>query len=320
MQWIVMKVLVENKDEALATEILTGGFAMHGITGLTIETPSLKPQEGWGANAHALPPKMAAVAYLPKSTASQKKSRTIETHLLELAKTFDLKLAITYGEIDEQDWAESWKAFFWPERISPRMVIKPTWRNFKPTRDDIVIEIDPGMAFGTGTHPTTRMCLNLIEDYIRPADSLLDIGTGSGILMAAAAKLGAQRMTGIDTDEVAIAVAKQNLQLNRIATGQYQLAQSDLHALTPAPFDLITANILWEVIDPLLSSLPEFGRSGTTVIGSGIIAANRRLVTDRLTRCGYRILEIREDAEWLAFAAEIGTRDEVGTDGLDQTL
>ena len=267
MEWIVMKVTVEKGDEAMATELLTSGFAEFNIIGLTIETPNLEPLEGWGAGAQSLPPKLAAVAYLPASDTSRQKCREIEAHLASLAKTFDLMLTTTYGEIDEQDWAESWKAFFWPERVSQHLVIKPTWREYQAREADIVLEIDPGMAFGTGTHPTTRLCLNMIETYIKPEDRFLDIGTGSGILMMAAAKLGTQQMVGIDTDEVAVAVARENLELNQIAPERYKLVLGELQTVAPTCFDLITANILWEVIDPLLNVIPAFSGPQTTVIG-----------------------------------------------------
>jgi ribosomal protein L11 methyltransferase len=123
---------------------------------------------------------------------------------------------VTYARIDEQDWAEAWKAYFWPEKITDLIVVKPSWREYPAEPQEIVLEIDPGMAFGTGTHPTTSLCIRMIQTHLKPGDAFLDVGTGSGILMIAAAKLGAGTVCGVDNDEVAVTVAEKNLLANHI--------------------------------------------------------------------------------------------------------
>jgi len=167
------------------------------------------------------------------------------------------------------------EGFFYPERVGRHIVVKPTWRDYTPQPGDKVLEIDPGMAFDTGTHPTTSLCIGLMEKHLRPGRSFLDVGTGSGILMAAAAKLDAGRGLGIDNDPLAVEIAGNNLRLNGADPEKFTVATGDLVSVVTGSYDLVAANILSEVIVRLLDDLPEKTTPGGIVITSGIIEKNQ---------------------------------------------
>ena len=203
--------------------------------------------------------------------------------MLNVENKTGLTYTIGYHDLDEQDWAESWKQYFYTEKITDRIVINPSWRKYDPAPGEIVLEIDPGMAFGTGTHPTTRMCIGLIEKWIHPGDTFLDVGTGSGILMIAAAKMGAKTLTGIDNDAVAVSVAAQNLQKNNIQPETYAIQTGNLVGGLSGQFSLVTANILSEVIMTLIDDiLPVLQKNGIFIC-SGIIQPKQAMIESKLT-------------------------------------
>ena len=212
---------------------------------------------------------------------------------------------ISYKELDEQDWAHAWKAYFWPQKISYHIVVKPTWRDYLADNDDIVIELDPGMAFGTGTHPTTALCITMIEKYLSPGDSFLDVGTGSGILMIAAAKLGAGTLCGIDKDEVAIEVAAQNLELNNVNPAMFRLTTGNLVTDINEPFTFITANIFTHIILELLQDISRVLTNKGVLVCSGIIAENKQSVIAAMENIGFEIFETVTKEEWVAIAGRL---------------
>ena len=209
--------------------------------------------------------------------------------------------------MDEEDWAESWKAFFWPQRITSRITVKPTWRDYKAEADEIVLEIDPGMAFGTGTHPTTALCIALIEKYLTAGATFLDVGTGSGILMVAAAKLGAGRLVGIDNDEIALGIADKNLQLNHVSQPCFELKAGNLADGIDGRFDLIVANILSEAILKLLGTIGRHMSSTCVLICSGIYKDNCGDVLKKMQQQGLMVLEARHEDDWVAIACSSPT-------------
>ncbi len=224
----------------------------------------------------------------------------LEEEVARLGNHIGLICRLSYRRVDEEDWAESWKAFFWPQRIGERIVVKPSWRNYDPQPGEIVIEIDPGMAFGTGTHPTTGLCVQLIERRLQPGASFLDIGTGSGILMIAAAVLGAGRLCGGDRDGAAVRIAAENLRRNKVDPRRFHLVRGSLAAPFRGRFDLICANILTPVILELLEDMPRVLKKGGVFICSGVIAENETLVTGRMQSRGFEILEVLSKEGWVA--------------------
>jgi ribosomal protein L11 methyltransferase len=190
-----------------------------------------------------------------------------------------LEFGISVTNIKEDDWAHKWKEFFKPERITDRIVIKPTWEPYEAREGEIAIEIDPGMAFGTGTHPTTRGCLRLMEEVVSMGgiETVLDVGTGSGILAIAAAKLGVPRTIAIDLDADAV-VAEENVRLNK-AEGQIRVAKIKVDIIY-VMFQLVVANIIAEEIVRLSKSLKDRVAPGGYLILSGIISEKTGMVKD----------------------------------------
>ena len=199
MKWIEAKVLFEFENSDLAVEVISNLFYESGFRGVLIEDPDLQPPDGWGAGAVNRPRQPAVIGFLPLSQKSRDRCEHLYAKLRRLEDSHGIITQLALREIDEEDWAQSWKAFFKPVRVCSRIVVKPSWEDFVPEPLDIVIDIDPGMAFGTGSHPTTVLSLALINTYLQAGDSFLDVGVGSGILAIAAAKLGAKTIWGVDT-------------------------------------------------------------------------------------------------------------------------
>lgn len=214
------------------------------------------------------------------------------------------KVQMTHQEVDEADWANEWKQYYKPLRITDRLVIKPTWEPYEASATDIVISLDPGMAFGTGTHETTALCLRTIEQVLRPGDRVIDIGTGSGILAIAAAKLGAQHVLAIDVDPVAVASAQENVALNALE-GQITVREGDLlHAADVTDgVQLVIANILAEIIVTFVSDVHDVLADGGTYIASGIIKKKEADVIASLEKAGFTIERSFYENDWVALVA-----------------
>jgi ribosomal protein L11 methyltransferase len=217
-----------------------------------------------------------------------------------------IKIKITTDMVDEQDWAESWKEFFHVTKITDRIIVKPEWRDYKKKENELVIELDPGMAFGTGTHPTTSLCMKMIDQYLNHGQSFLDVGTGSGILMITAAKLGAEYGLGIDNDELAVKIAKENLDKNKIDPDKFIIGLNTMEDIkkthNKTGFDMICANILAHVIIdimPLIKS--NLNRSGIAIV-SGIIREKEKLVLQSIKENKLELVEILHMEEWVAIA------------------
>ncbi len=202
--------------------------------------------------------------------------------------------------MDEKDWANAWKDYFNVTRITDRIVVKPEWKPHTPAPDEIIIHIDPGMAFGTGTHPTTAMCLELIENHLKPGQTVLDVGCGSGILMIAAAKLGASKLTGIDTDPMAVDITRENLEKNGIDPAAYTLAATTLDRIPETGHNLVTANIIAQVIVDIAPDIKKRMASNGLAVLSGIIRERRPEVREALTANGLYLVSEKFQDEWVA--------------------
>ena len=209
-------------------------------------------------------------------------------------------LEVSLQGVKEEDWAENWKQYYKPFRLGRHMVVKPTWEPWDTQADDLIIEIDPGMAFGTGTHETTAMCVGLIEKYYQ-GGSLLDVGTGSGILAIAAARLGAKDIVAVDIDPDAVRVAKENVEHNGLAH-LIDVRKGDLLQGLSQRFDFAAANILAPVIYMLAAPLKAHLTPDGRFICSGIIAEAEDEVNAALLSAGYIIDEITRKGDWVAFA------------------
>jgi len=305
MNYIEARVAFDHPDPPLAGDLIAGAFFDFELQGVVVEDPQLEPEEEWAEDAVARPAGHAVIGYLPEDERLDSRRSVLEAEIARLGNHIGLIYRLSYRAVDEQNWAESWKAFFWPQKIGERIVVKPSWRDYTGSPGEIVLELDPGMAFGTGTHPTTALCVQLIERHLQPGDSFLDIGTGSGILLLAAAKLGAGRLCGGDRDEMAVRVAAENLRRNGIEGRRVCLAQGSLAAPFRGRFEVVAANILTHVIIELLADVARLLRPGGRFICSGVIDSNRDLVAGKMQDVGFEVLEIRQKEGWVAMAGKM---------------
>lgn len=205
---------------------------------------------------------------------------------------------------DDADWKDKWKEYFKPSKISQRIVVKPTWEPYDNVDGKLVIEIDPGMAFGTGTHETTSLCVKMLEAYQKEGDKVLDVGCGSGILSIAAGLLGAEDVLGIDIDPVAVEVATENILLNKVeavCSAQY----GDLTKGVDYKADIIVANLMADLVMMLAEDAAKHLVKGGYFISSGILVEKEVQVVEHLRKKGYAIMEVREDGGWCCIVAKV---------------
>jgi ribosomal protein L11 methyltransferase len=266
--------------------------------GIAIE--QLFPGEAWDDAPLPSGP-LIVKGYLPADSAdTAEKRRKIEQALHYMSRLYPIP-APAFRTIDEQDWAEAWKQHYHPIRVGKRLLIKPAWAQAEIGPDDIVIEMDPGMAFGTGTHPTTQMCLEACEWFAKPGTRVVDIGSGSGILAIAAAKLGASRVLALDVDEVAVEVAQENVARNGVADRVTVLHGSLESVRTSARhFDLGLANLTAKIILELAPlgfqhAIYPYGR----FVFSGIIEEQAAEVIAVLEAGGLELRGQRQMGDWV---------------------
>jgi len=308
MKWIEMRVQFEAAHPEVAGELIADAFHDLGLQGVVIEDPHLDHTVDWAPDSPSLPAQHAIIGYLADNVQLAARLAALKEALEKLAVREAVALKLSQRRVDETEWAEAWKAYFKPIRVGERIVVKPTWEAWDKAPGELIIEIDPGMAFGTGTHPTTALCLELLEAHLKPGDDCLDIGTGSGILMAAAAQLGARRLSGVDTDAVAVETARGNLELNRVDPAAYDLHIGNLTLGMARQYTLATANIITPVILQLLDLIGN-GPSrdaapvlvpGGRLIVSGILAENRAQVAEKMQQAGFDVIESRDLDGWTA--------------------
>ena len=214
------------------------------------------------------------------------------------------KGTVTVAEVKEDEWASAWKKYYKPVTISERITIAPVWEDYQPKHaDEIVIELDPGMAFGTGTHPTTVLCIRALEKYVRPGDRVYDVGTGSGILSIAAAKLGAREILALDLDEVAVRSAQSNVKINK-ESGKITVKKNNLLDNVEGPAELVVANILAEVIVRFTEDVARVLVPGGLFIASGIITAREADVKQALRKAKLEVIETSYIDDWVAIIAK----------------
>ncbi len=219
---------------------------------------------------------------------------------LETLRTFDIDLGlaeVTYKEIFASDWENEWKKYFKPFRLGNHIVVKPSWETFDTLPDDLVIEIDPGNAFGSGTHETTSMCIEMIEKYMKQSDTVVDVGCGSGILAIAAGKLGSKHIIAVDIDENAVITARDNIALNGLSSFT-DVRQGDLIAVIPEKADLVVANIIADVIVKLSDDIDQILKPDAIFISSGLIMTKVDWVVEELIKRNFHIIEVVKKGEW----------------------
>lgn len=248
---------------------------------------------GFEVRDTAAPP--AVAGYLPVDDRLEDRLAALQTALAQLPD-FGISgagTALTLRHVEEEDWANAWKAYFKPTRVGRHLVVTPPWEQPDLGPQDLPLVIDPGMAFGTGSHPTTQLCLTALEDFVAPSDSVADIGTGSGILAIAAVRLGAEPVHASDIDPLAVRIARENAAVNHASVTVDE-------TVPPGPYTVVVANILADVIIGMASELSAKTRPGGTLIASGIIDTREADVASALTAAGFRLRETRRQAEWVA--------------------
>jgi ribosomal protein L11 methyltransferase len=266
MKWAEISIESSGDEQEIVSALLTEVAGCHGFA--ATET--------------------AVLGYLPVDD-------RLEETLLRLREAAGVELTIKF--VAEEDWANEWKQYFKPQRIGERLVIKPSWETYEKQPEDLVIEMDPGMAFGTGLHATTRLCLRALEKYVVGGESVADIGTGSGVLAIGALLLGAKSGIATDNDPLAVRVATENIALNQLSE-EIQAVEAWLPP--EGEFEIVVANILPDVILGMAEELVAATKLNGLLITSGIIEARTEDVKTGLGALGIKIIAVETEGEWVS--------------------
>ncbi|MBN8191016.1 50S ribosomal protein L11 methyltransferase [Bacillus sp. NTK074B] len=309
MKWSEISILTTNE----AIEPISNILHESGASGVVIEDPAelIKEREDMFGEIYQLNPDdyptegVLVKAYLPVNSFLGETVDEIKQGITNLV-TYDIDIGenkVEISEVNEEEWATAWKKYYHPVKISDMFTIVPTWEDYTPVHsDELIIELDPGMAFGTGTHPTTVMCIQALERIVKENDSVIDVGTGSGVLSIASALLAADKVRAYDLDEVAVRSARLNVKLNKVQNTVSVDANNLLNGVT-GQADVIVANILAEIILRFTEDAYELVKPGGYFITSGIIQPKKQEVRDSLEAAGFEIEEIMVMEDWVAIIA-----------------
>jgi ribosomal protein L11 methyltransferase len=288
MAWLEVSIQVNHEAAEAVAEVLSR-YAASGVAfDLDLEGRADAP--------------VTVKAYLAVDAGTADRRRRIEEGLGHLSHIWPVIPAPTFSPIADQDWTKTWKEQIQVLHLGWRVVIKPSWRTYQPKGEEIVLEMDPGMAFGTGLHPTTQLCIEAIEHLVQPGMTVLDLGTGTGILAMVAARLGARYVLGLDIDSDAVHAARSNIANNSLGS-QIAIRQGSLSNVTDA-YDLVVANILAPVITTMAAAglADRLAPAGTLVV-SGILTEQMAEVSAALEAHGLQVTESHIQEEWAALTA-----------------
>jgi len=289
VRWLELSSRVDGE----AVEAVSEVFSRVAPGGVAVE-PDLQPGADDGFSLGSL---ATVRAYVPLDDQAQQKQQLVQEALWHLNAIWPVG-ALDVHEVAEEDWATSWKQHYSTFRVGQRIVVRPSWLDYEPLLDDVVVSLDPGAAFGTGLHPTTRRCLEVLEAIVRPGDEVLDVGTGSGILSLASVGLGARRALATDVDPIAVSAARANVSLS-VADGRVAVALGSVDAVPSGhTFDIVVANIIARVILELAEPLVERVRPDGYLVVGGIIADRAEEVVEELRRRGL-VVERFVDGDWV---------------------
>jgi ribosomal protein L11 methyltransferase len=299
MNWIEIKLSVDGEAAEAVAELLQ----RYGHQGVAVEREGIMP-DCWSDDE--LPPaeRLTVRAYIPDDERVQEAKTQLESALGHMRLMYPMPTP-EYTTVDDEDWAEAWKAHYQPVRLGRNILIRPIWIELETQPNDIEIALDPGMAFGTGTHPTTQLCLAALEDLVQPGALALDLGCGSGILSIAAAKLGAKSILALDNDPIAVTATAENARQNGVADKVVAQVGSLENIISSARrFDIIAVNILARIIIEMCGDkLGQIVRPGGLAIFSGIIEDQADDVETALRQTGLEPYARRKQGDWVAIEA-----------------
>ncbi len=308
--WIEVRVITESE----ALEPISGIFYGLDCKGVAIEDPQdiLGREQGpltWDfADINVLEHK-GKFALVKGYFSDEDNIDEIVAYVREKVEEIrELGINVGEGRVEsevmyEEDWANNWKKYYKPTRIGEKIVVKPIWEEYEAKEDDLVLELDPGMAFGTGEHETTRMCIQALEKLIEKDSIVFDVGCGSGILAIAAAKLGAKKAIGVDLDPVAVESAIENVKFNKL--DNIEILEGNLIDVIDGKADIVVANIIAEVICILTQDVSRVIKQGGYFVTSGIIHDRVDMVVEKLNECGFEVEKINKDGEWNCIIARL---------------
>ncbi|MGQ9927533.1 MAG: 50S ribosomal protein L11 methyltransferase [Chloroflexaceae bacterium] len=318
MNWLELWVEVDSEAVEAVAEVLAG----YGYNGGVVVEPAWTPGDE-GPEFRYDPARPSVLrTYVPLDERAEDTRQRVEQALWHLGQMRPIG-PLQARALQEEDWANAWKQHYAVLRVGERIVIVPSWLEHHPAPEDVVLHLDPGMAFGTGLHPTTRLCLRLLERHARPGQRVLDLGTGSGILAIAAARMGADVVLALDNDPVAVAVAAENVARNGVSErvtvaegslgagarmghwlsgdfGPPEAPTPDAAPPRPGPFNLIVANLIARVLVILATDLAAALAPGATLISSGILDTRAAEVEAAFAAAGLRLIERHTEDEWVA--------------------
>lgn len=308
MNWTEVSIIINHEASSIISDILED----FGSNGVVIEDSKDlehafedKFGEIYALNANDYPQKGVRIkAYFNEI----KYTKTLKTELInaiEQVASLDYSFfEYTEQTLREQDWENEWKNYFHPFRASEQFTIVPSWETYqKEDQSELCIELDPGMAFGTGDHPTTSMCLKAIETYVKPSDSVIDVGTGSGILSIAAHLLGVKRIKALDVDEMAVRVAKENFEKNNCEHA-IEATTGNLLQEETEKFDVVIANILAHIIEKMIDDAYNTLNKDGYFITSGIIEEKHETIVEHMENAGFKVLSINHENSWVCIVGQ----------------
>ncbi|RNC29901.1 MAG: Ribosomal protein L11 methyltransferase [Candidatus Dichloromethanomonas elyunquensis] len=306
MNWMEVAVTVSSEGEEAVTDL----FYRLGSQGVVVESAELiKTYIDSGIwDCHVFDQidvtgQSVIKGYFPEDERLSGRLVSLREDLLFLKELFpEWVIQSETIMVKEEDWANEWKRYFKPIKIGRNFLVKPSWEEYLPEKDELMIEIDPGMAFGTGTHPTTSLCLEAIEDHVCEGQIVFDVGTGSGILAVAAAKRGAFVQAG-DIDIMAVKIAKENISLNE-AGDRVTVKAGNLGEVFTGLADVVIANIIADVIIDLLPQLPVLMKPDGLFMASGLIDTRVEKVVEKMNEHGLRCVGKLEDSGWVLLKAQ----------------